>query len=285
MKFSPFNFGGLENQNFEKAKIVILPVPFEETTDFIKGTINGPEAIISASRDLDEVDKNLPIFTFDEIELEGEGIKEKMKELGNFVSQILAKNKIPILLGGEHTISFGSILGLKEKYSDFSILQLDAHCDLLQEYKKSKLNHATVMRRVKELGIPIVSVGVRSLDKETENYLKKEKINPVRKGRLSNRVKIFKAAKTPVREILKRLKKNVYLTIDLDVLDPSIMPSVSNPVPGGLKWYDVLNLIENLAKNKNIIGVDVVEFCPISGFLSPDFLAAKLTYKIIEYLR
>jgi len=220
MRFCPFNFGGVENQNFEKAKIVILPVPFEETTDFVKGTISGPEAIISASRDLDEVDKNLPIFTFDEIELEGEGIKEKMKELGNFVGQILAKNKIPILIGGEHTITFGSILGVKEKYSDFSILQLDAHCDLLPEYKKSKLNYATVMRRIRELGIEIVPVGLRSIDKETEIYLKKEKI------------KIFKAPKTPVREILKRLKKKVYLSLDLDVLDPSIMPSVSNPVPG-----------------------------------------------------
>jgi len=272
MQFSPFNFGGVENQNFEKAKIVILPVPLEETTDFVKGTISGPEAIISASRDLDEIAQNLPIFTFDEIELEGEGIKEKMKELGNFVSQILEKNKIPILIGGEHTISFGSILAFKKKYSDFSILQLDAHSDALEEYKKSKLNYATVMRRIRELGIEVVPVGLRSIAKETEIYFKKEKI------------KIFKAPKTPVKEILKRLKKNVYLTIDLDVLDPSIMPSVSNPAPGGLNWYQLLNLIENLAKNKNIIGVDLVELCPIPGLLAPDFLAAKLIYKIIECL-
>jgi len=260
MQFSPFNFGGIKNQNFEKAKIIILPIPFEETTDFIKGTIVAPEAIISASRDLDETyQKKIPIFTFDEIELEGEGVKEKMADLEKLITQIIKKNKIPVLIGGEHTITLGSILSFKKKYSDFSILQLDAHCDLLNEYKKSKYNYATVMRRIKELGIPIVVVGVRSIDKETENYLKKEKI------------KIFKAPKIPVKEILKRLKKNVYLNIDLDVFDHSIMPSVSNPVPGGLGWYDALNLIENLAKNKNIIGVDIVEFCPIPGFLAPDF--------------
>jgi agmatinase len=299
MKFCPFNFGGIENQNFERAKIVILPVPFEETTDFFKGTISGPEAIISASRDLDEVDKNLPVFTFDEIELEGEGIKEKMKELGNFVSQILKKKKIPILIGGEHTITFGSILGVREKYSDFSILQLDAHCDSLNEYKKSKLNYATVMRRVRELGIEVVPVGIRSIDKETEIYLEKEKIEifkapeipvkPVEQLRLprggrDNFAEGESGLPYGVKEILKRLKKRVYLTIDLDVLDPSIMPAVSNPAPGGLQWADVLNLIENLAKNKKIIGVDVVEFCPIASFLCPDFLAAKLIYKIIEYL-
>lgn len=273
MRFCPFNFGGIKNQNFKKSKIVILPVPFEETTDFVKGTINGPEAIISASRDLNEIcQRKIPIFTFDEIELEGETLKEKMKELGNFISQILVKNKIPLLIGGEHTITFGSILGIKEKYSDFSILQLDAHCDLLDEYKKSKLNFATVMRRIRELGIEIVPVGIRSIEKESEIYLKKE------------RIKIFKAPKIPIREILKRLKRNVYLSIDLDAFDPSIMPSVGTPEPGGLDWDEVLDLIEKVAKEKKIVGVDIVELCPIPGFVAPDFLAAKLVYKIIGYI-
>jgi len=273
MKFSPFNFGGIENQDFEKAKIVILPLPYEETTNFRKGTIAGPEAIISASREIDEIyQKKIPIFTFDEIELEGETVKEKMKELGHFVNQVLEKNKIPILIGGEHTLTFGSILGVKEKYSDFSILQLDAHCDLLEEYKKSKLNYATVMRRIRELGIEIVAAGIRSIDGETANYLKKEKL------------KIFKAPKIPIKEILKKLKRNVYLSLDLDVFDPSIMPSVSNPVPGGLGFDDVLSLIENLAKNKKIIGIDIVEFCPTPGFLAPDYLVSKLVYEIIDLI-
>jgi len=226
MRFCPFNFGGIENQNFEKAKIVILPVAFEETTDEKKGTIEGPEAIISASRNLDETFKRkIPIFTFDEIELEGKNVKEKMADLEKFVSQILEKNKIPILIGGEHTISFGAISAFKNKKFDFSVLHLDAHCDLMDEYKKSKLNFATVMRRIREMGIEVISVGVRSFDKETENYLKKEKI------------KVFKAPKIPIKEILRKLKKSVYLSFDFDVLDPSIMPSVSCPVPGGLGFY------------------------------------------------
>jgi agmatinase len=273
MKFSPFNFGAIEKQSFGKAKIVILPIPFEETTDERKGTIAGPEAIISASRDLDELwQSKVPIFTFDEIELEGETIKEKMDDLRNFIIQILGEKKIPILIGGEHTISFGSILAFRKKYQNFSVLHLDAHSDCLDEYKKSKLNYATVMRRIRESGVEIVSVGVRSVDKKTSDYLRKKKI------------KIFPSAKIPLKRILKELKKNVYFSLDLDVLDPSIMPSVSNPVPGGLKFEDLITLFEKLAKDKKIIGGDVVEFCPISGFLAPDVLVAKLIYKILDLI-
>jgi agmatinase len=272
MKFSPFNFGGILNQNFEKAKIVILPVPFEESTDCKKGTIDGPEAIISASREIDEIyQKEIPIFTFDEIELEGDNTREKMEDLGNFVFQILKKKKIPVLIGGEHTISFGSILAFKKFYqNNFSILSFDAHCDLLEEYKKSKLNHATVMRRIRELGIEIIFVGARVMDDQTLRYLKKEKI------------KIFKGPKIPLKELLKRLKKKVYLSFDFDVLDPSIMPSVSNPVPGGLKFEDVIILIRELGKSKKIIGADFVEFSPIPGFLFPNILAAKLIWEILD---
>jgi agmatinase len=272
MKFSPFNFGGILNQNFEKAKIAILPVPFEESTDCKKGTIDGPEAIISASREIDEIyQKEIPIFTFDESELEGDSTKEKMEDLGNFVFQILNKKKIPVLIGGEHTISFGSILGFKKFYqNNFSILSFDAHCDLWDEYKKSKLNHATVMRRIRELGIEIVFVGARVMENETLKYLKKEKI------------KVFRGPKIPLRELLKRLKKNVYLSFDFDVLDPSIMPSVSNPVPGGLKFEDVIILIRELGKSKKIIGADFVEFSPIPGFLAPNILAAKLIWEILD---
>jgi len=274
MKFSPFNFGGILNQNFEKAKIAILPVPFEESTDCKKGTIDGPEAIISASREIDEIyQKEIPIFTFDEIELEGDSTREKMEDLGNFVFQILNKKKIPVLIGGEHTISFGSILGFKKFYqNNFSILSLDAHCDLLDEYKKSKLNHATVMRRIRELGIEIVFAGVRVMDDQTLKYLKKEK----------EKIKIFKGPKIPLKEILRKLKKNVYLSFDFDVLDPSIMPSVSNPVPGGLKFGDVIILIRELGKSKKIIGADFVEFSPIPGFLPPQILAAKLIWEILD---
>jgi len=272
MKFSPFNFGGLEKQDFHRAKVVILPIPFEETTDYIKGTINGPEAIISASRELDEVyQKNLPIFTFDEIELEGETIKEKMEDLEKFILKILKQKKIPILIGGEHTISFGSITAFYKEYRDnFSVLHLDAHCDLLDEYKGSRLNYATVMRRIRELGTKVVSVGVRSIDEKTLQYVKQNKIN------------IFTSSPISLGKILKHLKKNVYLSLDFDVLDPSIMPSVSNPVPGGLTFEDIIILIEKLGRTKKIIGADVVEFCPIPGLSFPEFLAAKIIYKILE---
>ncbi len=177
------------------------------------------------------------------------------------------------MLGGEHSITLGGVRAVRKKYPDLSVLQLDAHPDLLDEYCGSKYTHACVMRRVKDLKVPTVQVGIRSIDPEIQEYIKK------------NRVKnIFEAPRLPVEKILKGLTKNVYLTVDLDVFDTGIMPSVGTPVPGGLGWYEVLNLIERVAKEKNIVGADVVELLPIPGLVAPNFLAAKLVYKIISYI-
>jgi len=273
----PYNFGAQKSQDFEKAKIVILPIPFDVTTSWRGGTREGPQAIITASRQLDEIffknNNSSPIFTFEELELSVESVKVTILGVEEVVGNILNKNKFPFLLGGEHSITLGGVRALKKKYSNLSVLQLDAHPDLLDEYCGSKFTHACVMRRIKDLKIPAVQVGIRSIDPETREYIKKEKIK-----------NIFEAPKIPTEKILKGLSKNVYLTVDLDVFDTGIMPSVGTPVPGGLGWYEVLNLIEKVAKNKNIVGADVVELCPIPGFVAPDFLAAKLVYKIISYI-
>jgi len=288
----PFNFGALRNQDFEKAKVVIIPVPYEATTSWKAGTREGPYDIISASRQLDELFFkkggfiNFPVFTMKEVELLGDTGEEAKRGMEQVVSEILdynspttlplsraPKKKIPFLLGGEHSITLGAVRALYQKYSNLSVLQLDAHLDLLDEYCGSKYTHACVMRRIKDLKIPTVQVGIRSIDPESKDYIKKEKIK-----------NIFQAPEIPVEKILKGLTKTVYLTIDLDVFDPSIMPSVGTPVPGGLGWYEVLDLIEKVAKKKNVVGADVVELCPIPGLVAPNFLAAKLVYKIMSFI-
>ena len=273
----PYNFGAIKNQSLEKAKVVIFPVPYDITTSWRGGTREGPAAIIMASRQLDELffkgGNPSPIFTWEEVELAAEVGLETIRGLEEIVSSVLRKDKIPFLLGGEHSISLGGVRAVKRKYPNLSVLQLDAHPDLLNEYCGSKYTHASVMRRIRDLKIPTVQVGIRSIDPEVQEYIQKEKIK-----------NIFEAPQVPIDKILKGLTKNVYLTVDLDVFDTGIMPSVGTPMPGGLGWYEVLNLIEKVAKNKKIVGADVVELLPIPGLVAPNFLAAKLTYKIISYI-
>src|SRR3989344_3466921 len=278
----PFNFGAIHHQDFKKSKIAILPVPYEGTASFNGGTRNGPYAIINNSRYLDELFdsqgdnlvgiKSTDIFTLDELELSANSPKEAVMGVEQAIEdEILKFNKIPFMLGGEHSITFGAVSALRKKYPDIPVLQLDAHADLIDEYVGTKYSHACVMRRIKELGVKTVQVGIRNMNAEIKQYLKEK-----------NDLKIYYAPKVPAAaDVIKSLSKNVYLTIDLDVFDPSIMPSTGTPEPGGLGWYDVVGLIEKVAKSKNIVGADVVELSPIPGLTAPDFLAAKLTYNII----
>jgi agmatinase len=174
------------------------------------------------------------------------------------------------MLGGEHSITLGAVKAVRKKYPDLSVLQFDAHTDLMDEYEGSKFSHACVMRRIQEEGIKTAQVGTRNVNTEIESYLAK------------NNIKIFEAPGLPkADEVLGKLTKNVYLTFDLDAFDPSIMPSVGTPEPGGLLWQETINFISEISEHVNIVGADVVELMPIPGFHAPDFLAAKLVYKII----
>lgn len=276
----PFNFLGLTEQDYQKAKIVILPVPYSSTTYWGSGTKEGPRAIIDASRHIELYDievKNNPskkgIFTLEQLEPSKNSPKETILRIKNVVDKILKDKKFPLILGGEHSITLGAILSFKQKFSDFSVLQIDAHTDLRDEFEGTKYHHANVMRRIRDLKLPAVQVGVRSVSKEEMEYVKRKKIDT-----------IFYAPQIPVEKIISTLKKNVYLTFDLDALDPSIMPSVGTPEPGGLGWYETLGLIKEVSKKRKIIGADVVELDPIPGVIAPDFLAAKLVYKITNYI-
>jgi len=274
----PFNFLGLFGQSYQKSKVVVFPVPYSSTASWKAGTNFGPQAIIEASRHLElydiEAKKDFSkkgVFTLDPLGVSKNSPKETVLQIKKVTDNLLRNKKFPFMLGGEHSITLGAVMSFKEKFSDFSVLQLDAHADLREEYEGTKYSHACVMKRIRDLKIPVTQVGIRSVSGE--------ELKPLAKAEDS----IFYAPNLPVDEIVNSLKKNVYLTFDLDVLDPSIMPSTGTPEPGGLGWYEVLELIKEVSKKRRIVGADMVELDPIPGVSAPDFLAAKLAYKIIGY--
>lgn len=275
-----FNFGGLLQQDYQKAKIVVLPVPYEATTYYKSGTKYGPQTIIDASRHMElydiELKKNIvetDIFTLGELEPSKNLPRETIIRIKEVAERIIDDKKIPLMLGGEHSITTGPVLAFKNKGFNFSVLQIDAHSDLRDEFQDTKYHHGCVMRRVRNLVSSVVQVGIRSMSREEADYIEARKIN-----------NIFYYPDLPVEKIISGLKENVYLTLDLDALDPSIMPSVGTPEPGGMSWQEVVGLIEKVAKERRIIGADVVELSPIPGQIAPDFLAAKLVYKIINFI-
>lgn len=277
----PFNFLGLEGQNYNKARVVVFPVPYSSTTYWKSGTKDGPRAIIEASRHLELYDHEtkrdlakIGIFTLDELEPSKASPEETIARIKKVVAHIIKDKKFPIMLGGEHSITNGGVQAFYDKYGkDFSVLQIDAHTDSRYEFEGTKWHHACVMRRTRELGVQVTQVGIRSSSEEEQEYFKKEKINT-----------IFYAPDILIGKIVSTLKKRVYITFDLDALDTSIMPSTGTPEPGGIGWYDVLALLKAVGRKRKIIGADVVELCPIPGLHAPDFLAAKLVYKLIQYM-
>jgi len=275
------NFGYLANEysNLENADIVILPVEYDGTSTWGKGADKGPAAIIEASANMElydietdsEVYKN-GIFT--DHPIAGDiTTREMIEAVNGIVKYHLEENKFVVVIGGEHSVSIGSIQAHAKHYKDLSILQLDAHTDLRDQYDGSKNNHACVMARAKEL-CPIVQVGIRSMDSSEKDSMDKSKVFFAKD--IYNNTDWIK-------KVVSKLSDNVYITIDLDVFDPSIMPSTGTPEPGGLLWYDVLALLKAVSDKKNVVGFDVVELCPNVINKAPDFIAAKLIYKLLSY--
>jgi agmatinase len=275
------NFGYLpeEHSNPEDAGIVIIPVAYDGTSTWVKGADKGPAAIIEASGNMElyDIETDSEVYKkgiFTEEIITGEvSTAEMIKAVAGVVEYYLEKNKFTVVIGGEHSVSIGPIKAHTKQYENLTVLQLDAHSDLREEYNGSKYNHACVMARVKEL-CPIVQVGIRSMD-----YSEKKSIDSSR----TFFAKDIYDNTDWIKKVISKLSDNVYITIDLDVFDPSIMPSTGTPEPGGLFWYDVLALLKAVAEKKNIVGFDVVELCPDSRNKAPDFLAAKLIYKLLSY--
>lgn len=277
------NFGGLEKRysEYKKSKAAIIPIPYERTTTYIKGTNKAPGAIIEASKNMELYDEELDriiakagISTLAPLEIH-QGPEAMVDNVKNHCLKVLNDNKFPVVIGGEHSVSVGFFLAIKEKYPDISVLQFDAHADLKDKYKDSKYNHACVMARIRE-HCDAVSVGVRSLSFEEAEKIKKN-------GYKIIWAKDKKEAGAWVKEILDNLKKDVYITIDVDVFDPGLIFTVGTPEPGGLNWHDILAMIKPVFKEKNVVGFDVVELCPNSAHKAPDFIMAKLIYKMLGY--
>lgn len=275
------NFAGLTSpySDYDFAKAVVLPVPYDATSTWVKGSEKGPEALLDASVALEWYD----------IETETEGYKNGIHtaapvltdespealcdEVQSRVATLLNDNKFPFTIGGNHTVSIGAIRAMADKFDDLTILQLDAHSDLRPYYEGSELNHACVMYQAQRL-CPVTQVGIRSMCVEELPYANKDRIFFAHKLMFDNNWQ---------EKALSTLTKNVYITIDLDVFDPSVLPSTGTPEPGGMQYYQVLHFLRSVIANHNVVGIDIVELCPNASERASDFLAARLAYQLMTY--
>jgi agmatinase len=281
----PHNFLGLPSElaEFEKSEFVILPVPYEQTTTYQVGTKHAPRAIIAASQEVETFDEELKfeacqagICTLNDLDTNTPDAERMLEKIHQTTHSLIGSGKKVVMIGGEHTISIGAVRAFREKYPDLCVLQLDAHADLRDTYQENKYSHACVMRRISEI-CPFVGMGMRNISREEHEFIRQSKTDIFFAQDLKN-LNRWKE------KVLERLGPDVYLTFDLDFLDPSIMPSVGTPEPGGFLWYETLDFLKELVSRRNIVAFDVVELCPIPGLLAPDFMAAKLIYKIIGYM-
>jgi agmatinase len=264
----------------ENAQYVLLPVPYDGTSTYIKGAEKAPQAIIDASDSIELYDIQTGIEAYksgiytDKHPFSFQSPEKMAEEVKARVNLFLQQNKTVGLLGGEHSISIGAIRAMAEKYPDLSVLQIDAHADLREEYHGSKYNHACVMRRAQEVA-NVVQVGIRNVCIEEKPHIIPENMFYAHEI----------CGKTAwMQQAVNRLTEHVYLTIDVDGFDPSIVPATGTPLPGGLLWYETLTFLELLFKSKKIVGFDIVELCPQNDDKTSDVLAAVLVYKIISMI-
>ncbi len=281
MSGSLLSFCGLSGNksDYDRALVVILPIPFDKTSTWIKGADKGPAAILEASQYLE----------FYDIETDSEVLKKGfftarpilaatssalLRKTDSVISKYLKDNKLVVTLGGEHSVSIGVIKSYAGHYKNLSILHLDAHADSRDSYEGSRYNHACVIARAREYVSNTVSVGIRSMDVSERSGIDRKKVFFAREIYNSDNWMSY---------MIRQLTDTVYITVDLDVFDPGIMPSTGTPEPGGLGWYQVLKLLRVVVSSKNVVGFDVVELCP-SNSKAPDFLAAKLVYTLLSYI-
>jgi agmatinase len=282
------NFLDLRSLPVKEAEAVILPIPYEATVTYGAGTREGPEAILAASRQVELWDEEenwdpsaaIALATAAPIYPEVSGPAAMLDKIRKVAQPWVSQGKFLAALGGEHTITVALVQAMLTRYPDLTVVALDAHADLRESYDGSKQSHACVMRRVYELGRPLVILGVRSYSQEEYNLL-----------RVAPRFKMFKARDLASEEGFKMALEHlrgipgpVYLSIDLDALDPGIMPAVGTPEPGGLTYYHALSVIETLAGRGPVIGLDLVELAPIPGHRVSQFTAARLLYKALGYI-
>ena len=263
--------------------VIVIPVPYDSTTSYKTGSRYGPSAIIQASRHLEDYDlelntdiSSIGIYTTPEISPNLSSPKALIQQVRRAVISSLSSDQLLVLLGGEHSISIGGVQAMTEMHSDLSVLYLDAHSDLRDDYMGTQWGHASTARRIYDL-CPMVQVGVRSLSEKEYKFIEEVDL-PVYfwNGDPPNITQLAK-------KILPKLSKNVYISIDLDVFDVSLMSAVGTPEPGGITWIEILCLLKTIASERQIVGFDVTELSPMEGPESCAFTAAKLAYKLIGY--
>jgi agmatinase len=279
---SPRTFAGVSDgrDNLDAARVVVLPVPYDSTVEYRSGTREGPGAIIDSSLYMELFDAELNadisqigIHTLPELRPDMSSPERMVQRVESVVSNLLKGDKLIAMVGGEHTLTVRSVKAYQDKFPEISVLQLDAHADLRDQYMGTPYNHATVMRRIWEI-CPFVQAGVRSLSREEHAFIEDKGLEVVYAEPWDSK---------GIDRIVSTLSPQVYVSVDLDVFDPSLMPAVGTPEPGGLSWQEVLEILYAVALRKDIVGFDVVELCPAQGPASCPYIAAKLVYKLIGY--
>jgi len=280
----PGQFGGVlpEPRTFDESAAVILPVPFDRTTSYVSGTRNGPRELLVASAQVELWDEEVGadvhahgMYTLPELDLSSCDLSDAIATVQRVAADLLARDKFLLTLGGEHSITSPIVSAVAAKYPGVGVLQVDAHADLRDSYLSERHSHACAMRRTLEFA-PLVQVGIRNISGEEVSILSSLRTHIFYDWNMRNDPEW-------IARVVDALPEQVYITIDLDGLEPGLMPAVGTPEPGGLSWRELTTLLRRVFERRTVVACDVVELCPIPGMASPNFIAAKLVYKLLTY--
>jgi len=292
MPFLPTSFGLLpeEDCRYDASRVAVLPVPFERTTTYGKGTSAGPAAIVRASQMMELWDEELAsepfrqgIATLPPYLPEAFEMDAAMGELAAEARRHMAAGKFLVTLGGEHSLTQAPVAASRAVHGEIGVVQFDAHADLREEYEGTHYSHASVMKRIVDLGVPTLAVGIRSLSTPEAALVRERKLPVIWGHELEGEAERF--SRERFSRLLAALPERIYLTFDVDFFDPALMPATGTPEPGGGAWYPTLRLLRELFRAKTVMAMDIVELAPIGGQPASDFLAAKLVYKCLGYLQ
>lgn len=283
MSSVPDNFLGLDAKlaDYATARFAVLPIPYDATTSYMVGTRLGPRAIITASQQVELFDEELGresiksgVTTLTPLEPDARGPEAMHERVYQAARKVVRDGKFLLGLGGEHSITSGLVRAVQSRHKALSVLQIDAHADLRDEYQGTPYSHAAVMRRVHDLGVPAVGVGIRNYSAAEAKFIKREN-KPIFAARMCRQSPSW------MEQVIAHLTEPVYITIDIDGFDPTCAPGTGTPEPGGLDWYQVADLLAAVACKREIVAADVVEVRPLPGNHVTEFLAAKLLYRLI----